>query len=114
MKDSLKKFAGKYFVYFFAAGVLFLNFTLIFDNVVWGDEAFSGTVIQGTGMFGILQRIYYWDTHPPLYYLLLKVLSAVLGYHTWVFHLFSYLMYAAGVVFVLMCWNKKTGWFAGA
>lgn len=111
MKDNLKKFAAKYFVYFFAAGVLLLNFTLIFDNVVWGDEAFSGTVIQGTDMFGILQRIYYWDTHPPLYYLLLKVLSAVLGYHTWVFHLFSYLMYAAGVVFVLICWKKKTGWF---
>ena len=66
MTEKIKAFIEKYFIYLFAAAVVAVNFTLIFDNVVWGDEAFSGNVIRGTNIAGLLQRIYYWDNHPPL------------------------------------------------
>jgi len=33
-----------------------LNFSLAFDNVVWGDEAFSGNTICNTNLYGIFQR----------------------------------------------------------
>lgn len=111
MTEKIKAFIEKYFIYLFAAAVVAINFTLIFDNVVWGDEAFSGNVIRGTNIAGLLQRIYYWDNHPPLYYILLQGLCAVLGHHTWVMHLLSFLLFAVGVVFAVVVWKKEAGWF---
>ena len=51
-----------------AAAIIILHITLIFDRVVWGDEAFSANIIRGTNYAGIFERVYYLENHPPLYY----------------------------------------------
>ena len=43
----------KYGIFVFAAGTVILNATLIFDNVVWGDEAFSCNISRDTNLYGI-------------------------------------------------------------
>ena len=57
--------------YLLALLVVCLNVSLIFDNVVWGDEAFSVNTAEKS-MYGIMQVMYYLDNHPPLYYYWLK------------------------------------------
>ena len=99
----------KYGIPLFALAVISLNVSLIFDNVVWGDEAFSGNIIRGVGFAGIYQKVYYWDSHPPLYYFYLRIWTWVLGDHTWVLHLASVVPFAGGVVLALTYIRKKVG-----
>ena len=61
-----------YLLYLLAALILILQFTLTFDNVLWGDEAFSANTVRGTSFEGILQISHFLDSHPPLYYFWLK------------------------------------------
>ncbi len=93
----------------FALAVVALNVSLIFDNVVWGDEAFSGNIIRGTGFAGIYERVYYWENHPPLYYFYLKVWTMILGDHTWVLHLASVVPFAGGILMAVTFIRKRLG-----
>ena len=52
--------------------VVCLNFSMMSDRVLWGDEAFSANTAH-KDVDGILQVLYYWDNHPPLYYYWLKL-----------------------------------------
>jgi mannosyltransferase len=54
-----------------AAGA-FLRFFLIADKSIWLDEAFSIAITQRS-LFDVLSMVVRTDTHPPLYYLLLKI-----------------------------------------
>jgi mannosyltransferase len=54
-----------------AAGA-FLRFYLIASKSIWLDEAFS-IVISQRSLFDVLNMTVRTDTHPPLYYLLLKI-----------------------------------------
>ena len=93
----------------FALAVVSLNASLIFDNVVWGDEAFSGNIIRGTDFAGIYQRVYYWENHPPLYYFYLKIWTLILGDRTWVLHLASVVPFAGGIVLAMTYVRKHLG-----
>lgn len=92
-----------------ALAVVLLNFSLAFDHVVWGDEAFSANTISGTSAFGIFQKIFYWDSHPPLYYYWLKLVSLCFGECTFAYHLASLIPFTICIVLALFPLRKKTG-----
>jgi mannosyltransferase len=54
------------------AGGAFLRLFLIGGKSIWLDEAFS-IVISQRSLFDVLSMVVRTDTHPPLYYLLLKI-----------------------------------------
>lgn len=49
-----------------------LRLCLLADKSIWLDEAFS-VIISQRGLVEVLQMVLRTDTHPPLYYLLLKL-----------------------------------------
>ena len=107
--QTINRLLEKYGLYCFAAAVLLLNYSLAFDNVVWGDEAFSGGTIYGTDLYGIFQRIYYWDSHPPLYYYWLRLWADIFGYTTPVYHFASLFPFTVGIVMAVTLFKKNFG-----
>lgn len=102
-------FFEKYALYIFALAVIGLNYSLAFDNVVWGDEAFSGYIIRNTNLYGIFERVYYWDSHPPLYYYWLRLLADIFGYSTPVYHFSALIPFTVGILMALLLFRKKFG-----
>lgn len=94
--------------YALAILVIVLNLSLIFDNVLWGDEAFSAnTAVKDVD--GILQVIYYWDKHPPLYYYWLKLFGEIFGFTGPIMHLASIVPFVLGIILALTFFRKKFG-----
>lgn len=88
--------------------VICLNFSMMSDRVLWGDEAFSANTAH-KDVDGILQVLYYWDNHPPLYYYWLKLFGTLFGYKVPVFHLASLVPFAIGIVLALTVIRKHFG-----
>ena len=104
----IKKYICPALPYLLAALVVGLNVSLIFDNVVWGDEAFSvGTAMASP--YGILQIMYYWDNHPPLHYYWLKLFGELFGYSVPVCHLASIVPFVGGILLALFWLRKRFG-----
>ena len=61
MIKKVNRFIDKIGIYLLALGVSVLNISIAFDNVVWGDEAYSQMAIINCDFYGIFQRVYYWD-----------------------------------------------------
>lgn len=91
-----------------AALVVALNVSLMFDNVVWGDEAFSVNTAHAS-MYGVMQILYFWDNHPPLYYYWLKLWGELFGFSIPVCHLASIVPFVLGILFALFPFRKKFG-----
>lgn len=96
-------------LFLFGMVVLLLNWSLAFDNVVWGDEAFSGITVRDTGAFGIFQRVFYLDSHPPLYYYFLKLVTLILGNSTVAYHMASLIPFTLGILVILFVVRKHFG-----
>ncbi len=92
-----------------AAAIIILHITLIFDRVVWGDEAFSANIIRGTNYAGIFERVYYLENHPPLYYYVLRIFADLFGYKIPVYHLVSVLCFTGAAALALTGIRKKLG-----
>ncbi len=105
----INTFFEKYAIYFFALAIITLNYSLAFDNVMWGDEAFSGVVIRDTDLHGIFERIYFWDSHPPLYYYWLRLLADIFGYSIPVYHFSALIPFTAGILMAVFIFRKKFG-----
>ena len=73
-----------YGIYFLAAFTVILNVTLIFDNVLWGDEAYSANLVRHN-LPDMMQIISLTEPHPPLYYYWLKMWVELLGHSGTVF-----------------------------
>lgn len=101
-------FIFKYGIYILAALIICLNCILAFDNVVWGDEAFSANTVQNN-ITGILQIMYYWDSHPPLYYFWLHLCTEILGYNAVVYHFASLAPFIGCVILLITVFRKKFG-----
>ena len=106
--DIFRKYIGPVAVLILTVLVVCLNFSMMFDRVLWGDEAFSAnTAHKDVG--GILQVLYYWDNHPPLYYYWLKLFGTLFGYKVPVFHLASLVPFVIGIVLALTVMRKHFG-----
>ncbi len=84
-----------------------LNLVRIFDNVFWGDEAFSIKLMK-MSIPEMLEATSN-DVHPPLFYLLLMMLYRIFGTHGWVYHLSALLPYAILLVFSCTVFYKTFG-----
>ena len=112
MKQSLQKAKKTWIVptiiYLLAIGVVILNISLMFDGVLWGDEAFSVNTAEKP-VKDILQVMKFWDCHPPLYYFWLRLFINVFGNTGAVYHLASVVPYVVGIVFGLTLLRKHFG-----
>ena len=95
-------------IYLVAALVVLLNVSLMFDNVLWGDECFSANTAQ-KDVAGILQVMYFWDSHPPLYYYWLKLFGELFGHTGVVYHLASLTPFFIGLIMALTLFRKHFG-----
>lgn len=95
-------------VYALALFVVVLNGALAFDNVAWGDEAFSINTAQNT-FGGILQILYYCDNHPPLHYFWLKIWGDIFGHTFPVYHLASLSPFVLSIILVVTVIKKRLG-----
>lgn len=109
----LRKYIGPVVVAVLAILVVCLNFSMMSDRVLWGDEAFSANT-AAKSMSGILQVLYYWDNHPPLYYYWLKLFGTLFGYTVPVFHLASLVPFVIGIVLALTFVRKHFGMLPAA
>lgn len=103
-----RKYIGPVVVAALAILVVCLNFSMMSDRVLWGDEAFSANTAH-KDVDGILQVLYYWDNHPPLYYYWLKLFGTLFGYKVPVFHLASLVPFVIGIVLALTVVRKHFG-----
>lgn len=95
-------------LYTLAAIIICLNIVLIFDNVLWGDEAFSASMVRNSP-YGMMQIIHFWDSHPPFYYFWLKFFCEIFGHNSYVYHLASLVPYLLGTLLALICFPKRFG-----
>lgn len=95
-------------IYLLAILVVLLNVSLMFDNVLWGDECFSANTAQKT-MSEILQVMYFWDNHPPLHYYWTKLFGEILGHTGWVYHLAALTPFFIGIIMALTFLRKRFG-----
>lgn len=102
------KYVGPFLVYVLAAVVILLNVSLMFDSVVWGDEAFSANTAKKS-MFGIMQVLYYWDNHPPLHYYWTKLFGEIFGHTVPVYHLAALVPFIGGIILAVTLFRKRFG-----
>ena len=95
-------------VYVLALFVVAINISLSFDNVVWGDEAFSVNTAQNT-FSGIMEILYYYDNHPPLHYFWMKVFGDVFGHTIYVYHWASLVPFIISIILVATLFKKQFG-----
>lgn len=95
-------------IYLTAAVMVLLNVSLMFDNVLWGDECFSAATAHSS-VGGILQVLYFWDNHPPLHYYWLKLFGELFGYMGPVYHLASLVPFFIGILLALLFLRKHFG-----
>jgi len=95
-------------IYLLAILVVALNVSMMFDNVLWGDECFSANTAQ-KDVDGILQVMYFWDNHPPLHYYWTKLFGEILGHTGWVYHLAAITPFFIGIGMALTFLRKRFG-----
>jgi uncharacterized membrane protein len=114
IKDSLKKFLDKYALIMILTLASFLRVIRITKRDFWYDEAFTGITIRNT--FSEMMRIIVDDVHPPLYYISVKIFSALFHYSTFGIRFFSaifgVLCVAAIYFFAKELFDKKTALWA--
>lgn len=104
----LKKYIFPLLIYVLAIIVVALNVSLMFDNVVWGDEAFSANTAKNS-VYGVMQILYYWDNHPPLHYLWIKLFGDIFGHSVPIYHLASLVPFVIGIILAVTVIRKKFG-----
>lgn len=104
----LRKYICPYLLYVLALLVVCLNVSMVSDNALWGDEAFSSITVQNS-VYGIMQVLFYWDSHPPLYYLWLKLFGDLFGHTVTVYHAASLVPFVGGILFAITLLRKRFG-----
>ncbi|MCD7835412.1 MAG: glycosyltransferase family 39 protein [Lachnospiraceae bacterium] len=117
LEKSFFKIIVKYIIpsglYLLALLVAALNFILIFDNVLWGDEAYAANLIRNN-ISGIFQVLTLEENHPPLYYLWLKMFAEIFGYSGPVYHFASYVPFIMGIIMAVTLVRKHIGKMSAA
>ena len=107
-KYWLFKFIRKYGIYILALVVLIMDTMLIFDNVLWGDEAFSANTVRN-GYNGIFEILYYVENHPPFYYCYLKLFQMIFGENVAVYHFASIIPFFICLAMAVFVFKKHFG-----
>lgn len=91
----------------YAVVVFVICLSRIFDNSFWADECYSIGLIR----MSFSEMIYETgkDVHPPLYYIILKLLSSILGEKGYVFHLVSVIPVGLALLFCIKKVYKRWG-----
>lgn len=97
--------AGLFLLALLAAG---LNASLIKDNVVWGDEAYTCNAIRND-LGGIFQILTLEENHPPLHFLWLKAFAEIFGYSIPVYHFASFVPFCMGIGMAVIFLRKRYG-----
>lgn len=97
MPVFVRKNVSRILTVLYALLLFSLNFIRIFDNNFWGDEAYTIRLARMPLLSMFAETA--GDVHPPLYYILVKLIGGILGYQGAVFHLISLIPY--GVILVL-------------
>jgi len=84
--------------------------SLVFNNNVWLDEAFTASLVR-TDMAGVLQRSMQ-DTLPPLYNILLKITTDIFGYEIYVMKLTSVVPMILTMLLSATVFRKRHGYLA--
>ena len=74
-QKQIIKYIEKMIYYIIPICLYFLYIQTIFTNSIWLDEAFSMSMIQQN--FGEMIYNTAIDVHPPLYYIILKILVGI-------------------------------------
>lgn len=104
----LRRYICPYLLYVLALFVVVLNVSMVCDNAVWGDEAFTGITVKNN-VYGIMQVLFYWDSHPPLYYLWLKIFGDLFGHTVTVYHAASLVPFLGGILMAVTLLRKHFG-----
>lgn len=91
-----------------AVFVVGMNATLMNDNVVWGDEAYTCNAIRN-GLDGIFQILTLQENHPPLHFLWLKGFAELFGYTVPVYHFASFVPFCIGILLAVVWLRKRYG-----
>lgn len=96
---------------FGAAGIIAI-FTLIrcLDNTVWSDEVFSVKLARASFMDTIQMTAA--DVHPPLFYIVLKIIVRLVGYGSFSLHLSAVLPFLSLLLWGITIFYKKFGFRA--
>ena len=97
----------KYLIWIYLVALLLIHFRRIFDNCFWADEIFS--IEAAKGNFANSVYVSSHDNHPPFYYLLLNLVTKLLGDKSWVYHFSSFLAYALLLIECVTLIRKKIG-----
>ncbi len=112
IREKFERIFEKYIcpgvLYLLAVVAVGMNVALMFDNAIWGDEAFSVNTAEKT-IYGILQVMYFWDNHPPLYYYWLKLFGELFGFSVPVCHLASLVPFIGGILAAVFVFRKRFG-----
>lgn len=104
----LKKWVAPIGIYLLAAVVVIMNIRLMFDNVLWGDEAYSANLVRHD-IEGIFQVLTLEENHPPLYYLWLKMFVTLFGHEGYVLHMASIVPFVIGILLAVIFMRKHFG-----
>lgn len=100
--------AAPWGIFVLAALTVVLNASLLFDNVLWGDEAYTANLVR-RNIPDMMYIITLQEPHPPLYYLWVKMWVELLGHEGVVFHFVSQLIFWIGLVVALTLLRKRYG-----
>lgn len=89
-------------------GILFaINFIRIFDNNFWGDEAYSINIVKNS--IPVIINAQANSSHPPLYFIILRIAYLLFGDHGYVYHAVSLIPLVIIIAVSLTTVNKLFG-----
>ena len=107
MKSGRAFIISEKLLYLVGIVICLCNCVLLFDNAIWGDEAFSFVLVRN-GLKDIFAGTAA-DVHPPLYYLILKFFILLFGESVFIGHLTSYLSFVATCILIMTFIQKNFG-----
>lgn len=97
----------KVIIFIFFLTLLMLLCIRLPDNYFWGDEVFS-IILAKQGFFELIQSTAA-DVHPPLYYIILRIVYLILGDYAYVYHLVSIIPVILIIVLSMTLVSKRFG-----
>ena len=106
MKD-IKHLKIKQIYVLYVIGLVLLNLIRIFDNNFWGDEAYTILLLKSNWIEMINMTAN--DVHPPLYYIISKIICSVVGFNGIGYHFSSFLPYILMIILAVTIVRKLYG-----